>query len=177
MNHNVFIAGYGGQGVLLAGNLLAAAGMLEGYEACYFPAYGVEKRGGAATCTVTIADGAIGSPVIGQPQAALLLNQGACDLYFGKVAPHGFCLLNGSLAKPAVSRNDLQPLALPLNDLAMQLGDIRLVNMIAVGVYARRTGSIRMDSLKGALARVLPERSHRLIPLNIRALEMGAAAC
>lgn len=176
MMRTVFIAGYGGQGVLLAGTLLATAGMLEGHQVCYFPAYGVEKRGGAACCTVTIADRAIGSPVVGRPEAALLLNQGACDLYFDKVLPHGFCLLNSSLASPGKTRADLEPTALPLNDLAMQLGDVRLVNMIALGAYLRHSGSVSIASLAAALPKVLPERNHRLIPLNFQAIELGAAA-
>lgn len=177
MNRNVFIAGYGGQGVLLAGNLLATAGMLEGKSVCYFPAYGVEKRGGTATCTVTLADMAIGSPIVGRPEAALLLNQGVCDQYLGRIRPRGFCLLNSSLVTPPVHCEDLEMVALPLNEMAMQLGDIRLVNMLALGIYAQRTSTVILASLQAALSLVLPERAHHLIPLNISALEHGARSC
>jgi 2-oxoglutarate ferredoxin oxidoreductase subunit gamma len=107
----------------------------------------------------------------------LLLNQGACDQYLDRIQPQGFCLLNSSLAVPAAQRNDLELVALPLNEMAMQLGDIRLVNMLAVGAYAQRTGTVALASLQSALAQVLPERAHRLIPLNVAALELGASSC
>ena len=89
MRYDVFIAGYGGQGVLLAGNLLSYAAIFEGRNVSFFPAYGVEKRGGAAMCTVVIADGDTGSPVVGNPSAAIMLNQLSFDKYAGKVKPGG----------------------------------------------------------------------------------------
>jgi len=173
---DVFMAGYGGQGILLAGNLLACAAIRSGLNATFFPAYGVEKRGGAATCTVVVSDGDTGSPVVGRPQAALLLNQDAADKYLARVRPGGFALVNSSLVKSgATRRDDLRLLELPLNEIALEVGDARLVNMLAVGAYVAASGIVSLDSLGDTLAVVLPERNHKYIPLNRLALERGAA--
>lgn len=177
MTYDVFMAGFGGQGILLIGNLLAYAAILEGRQASYFPAYGVEKRGGAATCTVVVADNEVGSPVVGQPAAALLLNQLSVEKYFDRVRSGGFCLINTSLAETTPGdRDDIDILRLPLNEMALEVGDARLVNMITIGAYAERTGAVALDSLKTALKDVLPERNHRFIPLNIQAIDLGAKA-
>lgn len=177
MTHDVFMAGFGGQGILLIGNLLAYAAIREGKNASYFPAYGVEKRGGAATCTVVVSDEEVGSPVVGRPGAALILNQLSMEKYFDRVRPGGFCLLNTSLVEtPPGARGDLDILCLPLNEMAIEVGDARLVNMITIGAYAARTGAVALASLKAALEEVLPERNHRFIPLNIEAIDLGAKA-
>jgi 2-oxoglutarate ferredoxin oxidoreductase subunit gamma len=177
MTYDVFMAGFGGQGILLIGNLLAYAAILEGRQASYFPAYGVEKRGGAATCTVVVSDDEVGSPVIGQPSAALILNQLSMEKYFDRIRPGGFCLVNSSLVDNSpTSRTDIDILCLPLNEMALEVGDARLVNMITIGAYAERTGAVALDSLKAALKDVLPERNHRFIPLNIQAIDLGAKA-
>lgn len=175
MTHDIFMAGFGGQGVLLIGNLLSYAAMAEGKQVCYFPAYGVEKRGGAATCTVIVSDSAVGSPVIGRPGAALLLNPTAMEKYYDRIRPGGFCLINSSMVEGVGARTDLDLLAIPANELALEAGDARLVNMIAIGAYAERTGAVALDSLKQALAITLAERNHRFIPMNIQALDLGAS--
>lgn len=177
MYFDVFMAGFGGQGILLIGNLLAYAGIREDRNVSYFPAYGVEKRGGAATCTVVLADDEVGSPVVGHPQAALILNQLSLEKYFARIKQGGFCLVNSSLADlSGQERADLDLLSLPLNEIALEIGDARLVNMVAIGAYAARSGAVAIASLKSSLADVLPERNHRFIPLNIEAIERGAAA-
>lgn len=176
MTYDVFMAGFGGQGVLLIGNLLSYAAIREGKNVSYFPAYGVEKRGGAATCTVVLADEEVGSPVIGRPGAALILNPLSMEKYYARVRPGGFCLVNSSLVEDdGSSRNDLDLLRLPVSELAVEIGDARLINMIAIGAYAQRTGAVSLDSLKESLRDVLPERNHRFIPLNMQALDHGAA--
>lgn len=177
MHHDVFMAGFGGQGILLIGNLLAFAAIREGKNATYFPAYGVEKRGGAATCTVVISDGETGSPVVGRPESALLFNALSVEKYFGRIRPGGFCLLNTSLASlPEPGRDDMRLLPLPLNDMAVEIGDVRLANMVALGAYVRACSPVSLESVKEGLREILPERNHRFIPLNIQALERGAAA-
>ena len=120
------MAGFGGQGILLIGNLLAYAAIREGRNTSYFPAYGVEKRGGAATCTVVVADGEVGSPVIGNPGAAILLNPLSMEKYFGRVRAGGLCIVNSSLIEESGDgRSDLRVLRLPLNELALEIGDAR----------------------------------------------------
>lgn len=175
MRHDVFIAGYGGQGVLLAGNLLSYAAIHEGKNVSFFPAYGVEKRGGAAMCTVVIADGDTGSPVVGSPSVSVILNQLSFDKYAAKVKAGGFCIVNSSLvhaAEEALPGVTLIPL--PMNQLANDLGDPRMVNMIACGAYVAASGALSLPSLHEALKKALPERNHRFIPANIRAIDTGA---
>lgn len=175
MNDNVFMAGYGGQGILLIGNLLACAAILEDKNATYFPAYGPEKRGGSATCTVIVSAEEIGSPVIGHPGSVLFFNQVAMDKYYERIAPGGLCLYNSSLIEQLPQpRTDVRMIAVPANELATEVGHARLVNMIVLGAYAQRTGVVSLDSLKQALALILPERHRRFIPDNIRALDRGA---
>lgn len=177
MRHDLFIAGYGGQGVLLAGNLLSYAAICEGKNVSFFPAYGVEKRGGAAMCTVVVADGDTGSPVVGSPSTSVLLNQLSWDKFASKVKNNGICIVNSSLVSSAdCSTIQAQTVYdVPMNQIAMDLGDIRMVNMVACGAYAEATGALKIVSLKDALYHALPERNHRLIPANILALEAGAS--
>ncbi len=178
MNHDVFMAGFGGQGVLLMGNLLAYATLIEGNNASYFPAYGVEKRGGAATCTVVMADGAVGSPVVGEPEAALLLNPLSMEKYYTKVRSGGFVLINSSLVEDdGSSRADVDKLLIPANAMALEIGNARLVNMIALGAYVQYSKVVSFTALQQALKEVLPERNHRFLPMNHQALEAGAAFC
>jgi 2-oxoglutarate ferredoxin oxidoreductase subunit gamma len=176
MRHDLFIAGYGGQGVLLAGNLLSLAALREGKNVSFFPAYGVEKRGGAAMCTVVIADGDVGSPVIGNPTVTIVLNQASLDKFGPKVKPGGTCIVNSSLVDvEGFEHRDLEILLLPMNQIAMELGDARMVNMVAAGAYAAKTGAVSLAALAEALTYALPERSHRFIPANIQAIQAGAA--
>jgi 2-oxoglutarate ferredoxin oxidoreductase subunit gamma len=175
MNHDVFMAGFGGQGILLIGNLLAYSAIMEGKNATYFPAYGPEKRGGAATCTVIVAEDEIGSPVIGRPNNVLLLNQIAMDKYFAAVKPNGRALVNISLIdNHASSRDDLEILPIPANQLALDVGSVRLVNMIMLGAFVEMSGIVHPGTLKEALHGIIPERNRGFIPANIQALDCGA---
>jgi len=175
MRNDVIIAGYGGQGVLLAGNLLSYAAINGGKNVCYFPSYGVEKRGGTATCTVVIADGPAGSPVVGSPSVLIALNQGSLERFGARVRPGGICILNSSLVDAAtLGRDDLKVVAVPMNDVASELGDPRMVNMVALGAYAALTGVVSLEALTVALQDALPERNHRFIPANVKAIETGA---
>lgn len=177
MRYDVFFAGYGGQGVLLAGNLLSYAVIREGRNVSFFPAYGVEKRGGAAMCTVVFSDGDTGSPVVGQPSVSVILNQLSFDKYAARVKQGGICLVNSSLVNlDEASLNGVELLAVPMNQIAIELGDVRMVNMVACGAYAAATGALSMYSLQEALTDALPERNHKLIPANVKAIEAGAAA-
>jgi 2-oxoglutarate ferredoxin oxidoreductase subunit gamma len=178
MRHDVFIAGFGGQGVLLAGNLLGYAAIIEGKNVSFFPSYGVEKRGGAAMCTIVIADDEVGSPVVGNPSVAIFLNQTSYDRYAAKVKAGGVCIVNRSLVEVGdVTRSDITLVSIPMNELAIGLGDARMVNMVAVGAYAATTRAVSARSLEAALWETLPERNHRFIPANVKAIEAGAAHC
>jgi len=175
MRHDVLIAGFGGQGVLLAGNLLSYAAMDEDKNVSYFPAYGVEKRGGAATCTVVISDGAVGSPVVGSPSILIALNQSSLERFGARVRPGGICILNASLVDSStLERDDITVVKIAMNEIATELGDPRMVNMVALGAYVELSGAVRLSSLSGALEKALPERNHRFIPANLNAIDAGA---
>lgn len=177
MRHDVFISGYGGQGVLLAGNLLSYAAIHEGNNVSFFPAYGVEKRGGSAMCTVVFSQGDTGSPVVGRPSVSLLLNQLSFDKYAAKVKAGGVCIVNSSLVECSDSLAEgVDLIKVPMNQLAIDLGDVRMVNMVACGAYAARTATLELASLEEALKKALPERNHRLIPANVQAISAGASA-
>jgi 2-oxoglutarate ferredoxin oxidoreductase subunit gamma len=177
MTTDVFMAGFGGQGILLAGNLLAYAAIEQGLNASFFPAYGVEKRGGAANCTVIVTDGDVGSPVVGNPGQVLLFNQLSLDKFYPRVRKGGLCLINSSLAKipEGEQRDDIDALLLPATDMAVEAGDARLVNMVMLGAFIARCEVVPMTAVKSALAGVLPERNHRFLPMNYAALDAGAA--
>lgn len=172
----MYMAGFGGQGVLLAGTLLSNAAMIEDKNVSFMPSYGVEKRGGAAMCTVVISDGDVGSPVIGNPGVGVLLNQASFDKYCPRIKSGGICIVNTSLVDPAsCNREDIEMINISMNSIAMDIGDARMVNMVALGAYAARTGAVSLAALAEALKETLPERNHKYIPDNIRALEAGAS--
>ncbi len=174
MRHDLFIAGYGGQGVLLAGTVLSYAAIAEDKNVSYLPSYGPEKRGGAAMCTVVITDGDVGSPVVGKPSVGIFLNQLSLDKYGPRIKQGGICIVNTSLADIShIGRSDMETVGIPMNDIAMQLGDARLVNMVALGAYLQKTEAVRQNSLETALIEALPERNHKFIPINIRAINAG----
>jgi len=176
MRHDMFMSGFGGQGVLLAGTLLAHAAIIEGKNVSFLPSYGVEKRGGAAHCTVVIADSDVGSPVIGNPSVGVILNQLSMDKYARKIKAGGICIVNSSLVDlTGFDRDDVEVISLTMNAIAQKVGEPRMVNMVAVGAYAARTGVVSLAALAEALKLSLPERNHKYIPANIRVLEAGAA--
>jgi len=179
MRHDVFIAGFGGQGVLVAGNLLCYAGIRQGLNVSFYPAYGVEKRGGAATCTVVMNDGDTGSPVVGRPSVSVLLNQLSFDKYAVKVRPGGVCIINSSLVDyTAAELEDIELAAIPMNSLAIGLGDIRMVNMIACGAYAAKSGVLSLASLIASLEKAVPAlgQNQEMMDGNIKALTAGFEA-
>jgi 2-oxoglutarate ferredoxin oxidoreductase subunit gamma len=171
------IAGFGGQGVLVAGKLLAHAGMLEGKRVTWFPSYGAEIRGGTANCTVIISDEEIGSPVVQQPSALLVLNEASCVKFEKRIRPQGLLFLNTSLVQCRLTRTDITRIDIEANDIAGELGDIRIANMVMLGAFLKRTGVVALGSVLEALKAVLPTRRHSLIPLNERALRCGGEVC
>jgi 2-oxoglutarate ferredoxin oxidoreductase subunit gamma len=177
MYQDVMIAGFGGQGVLLVGKLLAHAGMLEGKRVTWFPSYGAEIRGGTANCTVIIADEEIGSPVIQQPSAMLILNEASFLKFEQRIRPEGLLFLNTSLVQRPSGRADVRRIDIRANDIAGDLGDIRIANMVMLGAFIKKTGVVALGSLLEALKAVLPTRRHSLLPLNERALRCGGEVC
>jgi len=177
MYQDVMIAGFGGQGVLLAGKLLAHAGMLEGKRVTWFPSYGAEIRGGTANCTVIIADRAIGSPVVERPSAMLILNEASFIKFEKRIRPGGQLFLNTSLVQQPSTRSDIGRIEIKANDIAEELGDIRIANMVMLGAFLKKTGVVSLGSVLEALKAILPPRRHSLLPLNEKALQCGGEVC
>lgn len=174
MLEEIIIAGFGGQGVMSMGQLLAYAGMLEGKNVSWLPSYGPEQRGGTANCSVVVSDDPVGSPVVSRPTTAIVLNNPSFDKFEPKVSQEGLLILNTSLVTRATVRNDLKVLEVKATHLANKLGNSQIANMILLGAYLANTHVISLNSVIMSLSKVLsPEKNH-LIDLNIKALEKGA---
>jgi 2-oxoglutarate ferredoxin oxidoreductase subunit gamma len=174
-SYALIIAGFGGQGVLMIGNLLAYATMGEGRNVSYLPIYGVEMRGGTADCTVVMSSQEIGSPLVERADAVIVMNPDSLPKYEKRVRKDGLLFINASLIKPEeTSRQDVTLLPVPFNDIALETGNARLANMVALGAFTEKTRLVQMASLFNAFENVLDKRHHSLIPANIKALEKGA---
>ena len=174
MYYDVIIAGFGGQGVILIGNLLAYAGMKEGYNVTFFPSYGVEMRGGTANCTVIISDEEIGSPIVGIPKSLIIMNKPSMEKFLPRVEKNGVVLYNSSLIDNSViTRDDVELIPVPVNEMAIEAGNPRLANMIMIGAYVEKTKVVDEETLKYSLENVISERNLKYIPDNIKAIDMG----
>jgi 2-oxoglutarate ferredoxin oxidoreductase subunit gamma len=174
MQTEIVIAGFGGQGVLFAGQVLAYAAMDSGKLVTWIPSYGPEMRGGTANCTVIVSDEEIGSPLVLNPKAAIVLNLPSLDKYESLVMPGGVLVANASLINRRPQRADLQSVYLPANDIAEFLGDKRLMNMVALGALLECLPVLPLQAIEKALRDHLPERHKRLLPVNYQALRQGA---
>ncbi len=178
MINDVFIAGDGGQGILLIGNIIAEAALAEGREVTFLPSYGVEMRGGNANCTVVMSDLPVGSPAVTTPQAMITMSTKAFRLYEGKVLPDGLLIVNGSLVPASMmTRKDVILEAHPFNEMAAEMGNTRLANMIALGLYVGRTGAVKVESIEEGMAAALSERNRKFIPKNMEAIGKGLELC
>jgi 2-oxoglutarate ferredoxin oxidoreductase subunit gamma len=185
MHEEIIISGFGGQGALFAGQLLAYAGMDNDKHVTWIPSYGPEMRGGTAHCTVVISDEQVGSPMVRHPSAVIALNLPSLDKYEGLVKPGGVLVYNSSLVERAVYRSDIRLVPLPANDISLEEtaavldgkpGDARLANVTALGALLQATGVLPLEAIEAALAAHLPERHRRWLEPNCRALRRGAAA-
>jgi 2-oxoglutarate ferredoxin oxidoreductase subunit gamma len=173
--YDVIIAGFGGQGVLVIGNLLAYAAMKEGRYVTYLPTYGVEMRGGTANCTIVISSQEIGSPIVGRPHATIVMNLPSLIKYEPQILPKGALLINTSLIDlKETSRSDIELLPVPANEIAIKNGNPKLANMVVLGAFIEKTKLVRMISLFESFEKVLDEKYHSLIPYNIEAIQIGA---
>jgi len=174
MQNETIIAGFGGQGVLFAGKLLAHAGLHAGQEVTWLPSYGPEMRGGTANCTVIISESEIGSPQVRNPKAVIVLNQPSLDKYEPQVQSGGFLIVNSSMVNREVQRKDLHVISIPATKDAETLGDIRLTNMIMLGGLVQNTGFVPIQAVEEALKKESSEKQLKLLELNLKALHKGA---
>jgi 2-oxoglutarate ferredoxin oxidoreductase subunit gamma len=171
---DLVLAGFGGQGVLFAGQLLAHAALGARLHTTWYPSYGPEMRGGTANCTVVISDEPIGSPVVAEPQAAIVMNLPSLDRYEPLVRPGGLLIVNTSLIERAVTRDDIDVVGIPADDVAAELGEARLTNMVLLGALLARIPVLTIDHVATTLAGVLPARHRHLLAANRAALQQGA---
>ena len=170
---DVIMAGFGGQGVMLIGNLLAQAAMEQGLNVTFVPAYGVEMRGGTANCTVILDRQSIGSPVVQRPLSIIALNQPSFDKFQPRLAEGGTQIVNSSLVDASQADPNIRSVLVPLNEMAAQLGNAKLLNMIALGAWTCALNALPLKAVQEALHRVISSHYAKLIPANAAALTMG----
>lgn len=175
MHESVVFAGFGGQGVLLAGQLLAYAAMAEQKHVTWIPSYGPEMRGGTANCTVVVSDDMIGAPLVSRPNIAVVFNNPSMDKYKDCVELGGLLVINRSIVESTTDRMDIVRLAIPATEVANELGEVRLTNMVLCGAMLVSRPVVAVESLRTALTNKLPARKKHLLALNFMALERGVA--
>jgi len=173
MQTEIVIAGFGGQGVLFAGQMLAYAAMDAGQIVTWIPSWAGKMRGGTANCTVIISDEEIGSPLVRNPRAVLALNLPSFDKYEPLVAEAGVLVVNASLVNRPVERKDIRSVLIPANEIAESIGDRRLTNVVMVGALLAMLPVLSIESVEKALADHLPDRHKKMLPTNIKALRAG----
>lgn len=174
MQTEILLAGFGGQGILFAGQLLAYAAMDSGREVTWIPSYGPEMRGGTANCTVIISDEEIGSPTVRYPQAVCVFNLPSFDKYEPLVRPGGILIANASLINRGFQRQDIQGVLIAANEIAEALGDKRMTNMVMLGALLEKLPVLPLEAVEKALDDHLPARHKHLLPMNFQALQRGA---
>ena len=160
----IVIAGFGGQGLLFSGKVLAYAGLLEGRELSWLPSYGPEMRGGTANCNVILSDTPVGSPIVQHPNVLMVMNNPSLDKYEDTVAPGG-----------KIRRTDVEAYYIPATGLAGEMGVPTLANMLLLGALVEKTGCVRFGSIAPALHKVIPARKADLFDVNMKAVEAGKA--
>lgn len=168
-------AGFGGQGVMFVGQLLAYAAMDEGKHVTWIPSYGPEMRGGTAHCFTVISDKPIGSPLVSHPRVAVVFNNPSFDKYEPLVAPGGLLASNASLIEHRSQRTDIDALAVPASSIADELGNLRIANIVMLGAVLAARPVLSLDALKHALSAHIPSHRRDMLDLNYQALERGAA--
>ena len=171
---HIIIAGSGGQGVVVVGNLIARACVIEGKNVSGMVAYGAEMRGGTAFATVVVSAEEIACPFVETPDMAIILNQPSLERFEADIAPHGLILLNTSTIQRSVEREYLEQVLLAANELAFGLGNLKVANIIALVAFTDHTGLLNMDSIRQAIRDLFATKNPKMVELNLRALEVGA---
>ena len=176
MYQGIRMSGFGGQGVISAGILLAQAGLLEGKNVSWFPAYGAEMRGGTANCSVVVASDEVSSPIVSRPDTAVVLNEPSLAKFEPMLKPGGLLIVNSSLVNTKPRRTDIKVAYVPCNAIAQELGSIKIANMVALGALAGLTGAVSVDAIAKALPKVFKRAKPEILEMNVKALKRGAEA-
>ena len=174
MQTEIVISGFGGQGALFAGQLLAYAALENGLEVTWFPSYGPEMRGGTAHCTVILADQEIGSPVVKNPTAAIVMNIPSLEKYEALVKPGGVLVVNTSLVDRNPTRSDITVILVPAIEIAEELGETRMANLVLLGALMEKLDVLGIEQIGTALKAHIPEHRRNLLQANLQAMGRGA---
>jgi len=175
MQNEVKITGFGGQGVMLMGKIVAHAAMEQGFEVVWIPSYGPEMRGGTAYCTVVISDRPIGSPIIQNPRHLVAMNRPSLEKFAPTVKPGGVIFVNGSLISVRCGRDDVDEFVVPIIEIAKEVGNVRTANIVAIGAFVARSGFVDFERLRESVKTEFAAKA-KLIPINLKALEAGRQA-
>ncbi len=173
MYQGVIMSGFGGQGIISAGILLAQSGMVEGKFVTFFPAYGAEMRGGTANCSVVVSSEEVASPVVAQPDTLIVMNEPSLLRFEPQVKPGGLVLINSSLVSAKPKRNDLDIAFIPANSIAEKIGTIKAANMVMLGAFLKKTGAVKIDSIIKSLPKVYKRAKEDMLKKNQEALRAG----
>lgn len=173
VNYTTLLAGFGGQGILFTGKVMAYAGLIEGREVSWLPSYGPEMRGGTANCSITISDEPIGSPLIINPMIFVAMNLPSLERFINKVVPGGTVIIDSTMVEAKVTRTDIDVFYVPATKLADESGFKGLANMIILGKMLKETSFATYDSVMAGLKKSIPARKADLIDANIKAIEIG----
>ena len=173
MHEEIIISGFGGQGALFAGQLLTYTGMDEGWHVSWIPSYGPEMRGGTAHCTVILSDDDIGSPIIRQPSVCIVMNPPSMDKYDPLVRPGGLLVVNSTLVRARSQRDDITVIYVPANELAAELGNVKMANVVLLGAMLGAREILSIESVQRTMDEHIPQRRKHIIEPNKRALDRG----
>jgi 2-oxoglutarate ferredoxin oxidoreductase subunit gamma len=175
MQNEVQFAGFGGQGIMLMGQIMAEAAMRQGYEVVWIPSYGPEMRGGTAYCTVVISDRPIGSPIIRNPKHLVAMNRPSLEKFASAVKPGGTIFINSSIIAIDAGRDDVDVIRVPIIEIAKELGNVKAANIVALAAFVTRSQVVDFETLRESVKTKFA-RKEKLIPLNMKALEEGKKA-
>ena len=172
-NCKIMLAGFGGQGILFAGKVLAYAGLKAEREVSWLPSYGPEMRGGTANCSVVISDKPVGSPIIPNPDVLIAMNRPSLDKFEDALPKDGIVILDSSMVDRQVERDDVKVFAIPAREICLENGLGNLANMVIVGKLIKETGLYTMDEIKAGLEKSIPPSKAALMEKNVKAIELG----
>jgi len=173
MTYECIMAGFGGQGLLFSGKVLAHAALLENKELSWLPSYGPEMRGGTCNCSVIVSDDPVGSPIIAHPNILMVMNEPSLDKFEDMVTPGGTIFVDSSLIARKVKRADVEVVYIPATQLAKEMEAVSLANMIILGAIVAKTKCVGAETVVNALKETISARKAALLDLNLKAVETG----
>ncbi len=174
MIKNIVIAGFGGQGILFAGKVLAQAALEEERFTTFFPSYGAEVRGGTAYCMVIISEEEIACPIFKNPDDAIILNEPSFKKFLPNIKDNGLLVVNSSLVKKTAVPEGVEDIWLPLTDKAREIGEIRTANLVALGIYLNKRPVVSNESVEKALKNILTNEKAKMLDINLKAFAEGS---